>query len=158
MSAGKWVVVGMFALGILASSGLWTYWQLHLIPFMPLQEAIVQEFPGSAPRVDGGQWKMHKGTVSRLRTVMKVNFNPLAQDPDTLSTVDHYLTRYRKLASEHVDTEKYEVLELQLYQLVKEQEVRQLVLRRRRETWEPVDEDGNVLPVTPPYPAGQPQP
>ncbi|MFN5076862.1 MAG: hypothetical protein ACK5MO_14810, partial [Planctomyces sp.] len=45
--SGRTVVVLMFVMGILATAFLYTYWTLHLTPFMPLQEAIVREFPGS---------------------------------------------------------------------------------------------------------------
>ena len=51
---GRKVVASMFLMGICATAFLYGYWTLHLMPFMPLQEAIVAEFPGSAPRVNGG--------------------------------------------------------------------------------------------------------
>ncbi|MGV2336082.1 MAG UNVERIFIED_CONTAM: hypothetical protein LVR18_18880 [Planctomycetaceae bacterium] len=45
--SGRLIVASMFLLGICATSFLYTYWTLHLMPFMPLQESLVREFPGS---------------------------------------------------------------------------------------------------------------
>ncbi|MCA9057563.1 MAG: hypothetical protein KDA85_03660 [Planctomycetaceae bacterium] len=144
---GRFVVIGMFILGLISTGGLWTYWHLHLIPFMELQEAIVSEFPDSSPRVDGGQRKMHKGTVRKLRAVLKVAFDPLADDAETKATIEHYMTRYRALAEKHADLRAYTMLELHLYQPVREQELRQIIVRRLISTGQDVDEDGNPLPA-----------
>ena len=74
--SGKVIVGSMFFMGICATTFLYTFWTLHLMPFMPLQEAIVKEFPGSAPRVDGGRKKLHKGTPNVLRIVLKSEVDP----------------------------------------------------------------------------------
>ncbi|MFN6151495.1 MAG: hypothetical protein ACK5BP_16175, partial [Planctomyces sp.] len=79
--SGRTVVVLMFVMGILATAFLYTYWTLHLTPFMPLQEAIVREFPGSAPRVNGGRKKIHKQTPMILRIAIKSETDPTSEAP-----------------------------------------------------------------------------
>ncbi|MEQ9408627.1 MAG: hypothetical protein RIK87_12905 [Fuerstiella sp.] len=122
---GRLIVVAMFSLGIIATGILWTYWQLHLMPFMPLQKSLAAEFDESSPRVDGGRRKSHKGTPMILRVVMRVPFDPIADDPETQQKVQERLTRTRELAEEHADLDSYELLEVHLYKESKEQELQQ---------------------------------
>ena len=42
--SGKSVVISMFVLAVVLIGALYTYWNLHLMPFMPLQEALAAEF------------------------------------------------------------------------------------------------------------------
>lgn len=123
--SGRAVVVAMFALGIVATSILWAYWRLHLLPFMPLQQALIAEFEGSSPRVDGGRRKMHKGTPMILRIVMRVPFDPTAEDVETLREIDNHLQRTQELAAEHCRLDDYELIELHLYQESQEDRLRQ---------------------------------
>lgn len=99
------------AFGLLASGTLWTYWSYHTAPFIPMQIAIADEFPGSAPRVDGGQRKMHKGTPRLLWVVMRVNFNPVA---DTAQA--HKVTqRVMVLAHDNLDLSQFDQLNLRQF-------------------------------------------
>ena len=41
--SGKSVVISMFVLAVVLIGALYTYWNLHLMPFMPLQEALAAE-------------------------------------------------------------------------------------------------------------------
>ena len=118
---GKWVVAGMFAFAITLIAILWGYWKLHTAPFLPLQLAIAEQFPGSAPQVQGGQRKMHELTPRILRVTMKVEFNPL-DDEDAA-------TRHAKRVAEFVttrqDLSQFGVLEIHFFYLEPEREIRQ---------------------------------
>lgn len=105
------LVLVMMTFGILASGTLWGYWYYHTAPFIPLQVAIADEFPGSAPRVDGGQRKMHKGTESLLWIIMRVDFKPQENPQKSEHTVD----RVKKLAEENLDLSPYEQLTVRLF-------------------------------------------
>src|ERR1700691_6004344 len=86
--SGRAVVIGLFAFGIALTSILWIYWTLHTAPFRPLQDALAVEFPGSSPRVTGGQRKMHKGTPKILQVILRVDFDPLTQTKKGEAVVD----------------------------------------------------------------------
>ncbi len=143
--AGRYIVFSMFGLGLTATGLLFLYWNLHLMPFMPLQEAIVAEFEGSAPRVEGGQRKMHRDSPTLLRIVMKVDFDPTENSPKTIDSLEHRMARLKDLASQHVQTSDYRMLEVHFYHLVKEKDVRERVMRRDFSTWQDLDADGNVI-------------
>ncbi len=117
--SGKWLVIGMFAFAITATAILWYYWTLHTAPFIPLQRAIVDEFADSAPRVEGGQRKIHKGTPRILRVTMKVGFNPQTDEEQAAQTAD----RIVELADEHLDLADYDQMDLHLLWLRPEQEL-----------------------------------
>lgn len=123
--SGRKVVVAMFAMAFLATGLLWFYWNLHLQPFMPLQEALAVEFKKSSPRVDGGQRKQHKGTPKFLRVVMRVPFDPNATDAETQSLIETRIERTRELALKYTPEDEYEYLELHFYQEQKEQRLSQ---------------------------------
>lgn len=123
--SGNLVIVIMFTLGICATGLLWTYWHLHLMPFMPLQESLAAEFSKSSPRVDGGRRKTHKGTPMILRVVMRVPFDPTAEDAETQDQIAHRLDRTRELAVSHTAIDEYELLEVHLYQELKEKQLHQ---------------------------------
>lgn len=116
------LVLVMLTFGILASGTLWGYWYYHTAPFIPLQVAIAEEFPGSAPRVDGGQRKMHKGTESLLWIIMRVDFKP-QEDPQK---AEQTVARVRKLATEHLDLSPYEQLTVRLFFGEMEKEIHRL--------------------------------
>jgi len=111
----------MFGFGALTTAGLWVYWYLHLAPFRPLQAAVAAEFPDSAPRVEGGQRKMHKGTPRILRITLRVDFDPNADD-DRVETITAKLF---DLAGRYQDIANYDTLEMYLYQRIPEQETRE---------------------------------
>lgn len=111
--SGKVVVIGMFAFGLLATGVLWLYWELHTRPFRPLQDALAMHYPGAAPRVDGGQRKMHKGTARILRIVMKVEFDP-AQDEEQAAGFVRNVAAFVKTKA---DLSDWDLLEVHLYHL-----------------------------------------
>lgn len=101
----------MVTFGTIATFTLWVYWYYHSAPFIPLQKAISAEFPGSSPRVDGGQRKMHKGTPSELWIIMRVEFDVETDD----ATANAAVERVRQLVNEHLTTGEYEMLHVRLY-------------------------------------------
>lgn len=120
---GRKVVLGMFGFAILMTGALWVYWEAYTRPFRPLQYAINEAFPGSSPRVVGGEHKSHKDeNPSTLRIVIRVDFNPQAA---TDAEVEPYTSRLLGLAQEHVDLSDYERLEVHLIHRVPESETEQ---------------------------------
>jgi hypothetical protein len=119
--SGRLVVVALFLFGIALTAGLWIYWTLHTAPFRPLQDALAAEVPGSSPRVDGGQRKMHKGTPKILRVTLRVDFDPVS---DTRQG-ERLLDKVEQIAKQHVDLHSYDVLELFLFHGVPEKDLRQ---------------------------------
>lgn len=147
--SGRSIVVAMFGLGIAATAFLFLYWNLHLMPFMPLQEAIVADFPGSAPRVEGGRRKMHRRTPMLLRVVMRVPYDPTLADSVVSSENEDCVTRVRSLAEKHVGLKDYEILEVNLYHPVREKVIREKMIRRSLQSWEDVNEHGEPVKPTP---------
>lgn len=114
--AGRHVVAVVFVFAIAVVGVLYGYWRLHVGPFVPLQRAILAEFPESAPRVEGGQRKMHKGTPRVLRIVLKVGFDPRSE------TVrgDRIVEVLEDLARRHVDWDSYDLFEVHLFEQIPE--------------------------------------
>jgi hypothetical protein len=108
---GSAIVALMFAFGTITTGALWTYWFYHTQPFIPLQQAISAEFKGSAPRVDGGARKLHKGTPKLLWIIMRVDFRP-DLDREQSATVSE---RVVELSQEHLDLTKFEQLNIRLF-------------------------------------------
>lgn len=125
---GRWVVLGMFAFGILATAGIWVYWKLHLAPFMPLQKALAAEFEKSSPRVDGGWTKSeYKQAPPLLRVVLRVPYDPEESDPRVRRTIDRVVTVTRS----HIDLSAYDTLEIYLVHYAPEKTPRQYEWRRK---------------------------
>jgi hypothetical protein len=125
--SGTAVVIAMFVFGITATAALWTYWALHTGPFRPLQDALAKEFPGSVPRVDGGQRKLRKGMPTILRAVLRVNFDPVTET----AKGEQILARVEQLSRQYVDLGQYDVIDVYLYQGVPEQEIREREFERK---------------------------
>lgn len=117
--AGWKLVLAMLSFGLLASGTLWGYWYYHTAPFIPLQTAIAKEFPGSAPRVDGGQRRIHKGSSKLVWIIMRVEFKPQDEPEKSQRTVD----RVVQLAREHVELEPFEQINVRLFFGELEQEI-----------------------------------
>jgi hypothetical protein len=124
--SGRVVVVGLFLFGIGLVSLLWIYWKLHTGPFRPLQDALAAEFPGSSPRVEGGQHKIHKGTPKTLRATLRVDFDPERET----RRGEEMLDRVQEIAKRYDDLISYEVLEVFLFHGVPEQDLKQREFER----------------------------
>ncbi len=113
----------MFTFGIVMTAAMWLYWEAYTRPFRPLQYAINEAFPGSSPRVIGGEHKIHKDeNPSTLRMVIRVDFDPREASDDA---VEPYTSRLMELAAEHVDLTTYEQVEVHLVHRVPEAETEQ---------------------------------
>lgn len=123
--SGSKLVIAMFGLAITATSILWFYWDMHLMPYMPLQEALATEFEDSSPRVDGGQRKIHKGTPMILRVVMRVPFDPTSSELDIQNQIESRIARTKELAISHTEVEKFQTLEVHMYFQIKEKTIKQ---------------------------------
>lgn len=112
-NSGKWVVLGMFAFGLLGVGMIWQYAVLELGPFQPLAKAIKAEFPGSRPHVKGGT---PRNKPPLLRIIMEVDFTPSADDK-RVATISE---RVIELAKQHVRLSDYENFELHLLHYIPE--------------------------------------
>ena len=141
------IVALMFFFGITATAVLFGYWTWHVMPFMPLQKAIVAEFKGSAPRVDGGQRKMRDNTPVILRVVMKTEFDPYSSDTEARAELARIQSRVVDLSREHTTLPDLQFIELHLYKLLKEKEVIERSYRFDvlRSVWEDIDAKGQLL-------------
>ena len=121
--SGRWLVIGMFAMGITATGLLYAYSTLHLGPFKPLQEAIVKEFPGSSPRVDGGKKRMQLDTPTILRILMKSEIDLLSEDEESVRKMLAMRKRIAELVGEKVTLPDLAILELHVYKLLQEDQI-----------------------------------
>ena len=150
--SGRLIVASMFLMGICATAFLYTYWTLHLMPFMPLQEALVKEFPGSAPRVNGGQKKMHKQTPLVLQVMMKSPVDPRSDKQDDQAAIANLQQRVAAMVREQNPLPGLQQLELHVYHLVAEDEIRGRswrLLMPDGQAWEEVDDLGNAITAKP---------
>ncbi len=121
--SGRKVVLGMIAFGIVMTGTMWLYWEAYTRPFRPLQYAINEVYPGSSPRVIGGEHKSHKAEYpSTLRIVIRVDFDP-REAPEAVT--EPYTSRLLKLTAQHVDLSAYEQIEVHLVHRVPEAETEQ---------------------------------
>jgi hypothetical protein len=117
--SGRWVVVGVFAFALSLVGVMWLYLDRHTRPFRPLRQALAQEFEDSAPKVEGGQTRIEKGTPKTLRIIMRVPFNP-NKEPDKANEFAHRVARFAK---SHHDLGQYDVIEIHLFHPVPEREI-----------------------------------
>ncbi|GAB4151073.1 MAG: hypothetical protein Tsb009_26270 [Planctomycetaceae bacterium] len=110
--SGRWVIIGMFGFAILITATLWVYWKLHVGPFLPLQQALADRFPGSRPRVEGGRHKSHKtGSPNILRVTMKVDYNPNRE----LVKAEKFSRTVFEFVRKNWDLKPYDIFELHFY-------------------------------------------
>ena len=110
-------------MGITATGLLYAYSTLHLGPFKPLQEAIVKEFPGSSPRVDGGKKRMQLDTPTILRILMKSEIDLLSEDEESVRKMLAMRKRIAELVGEKVTLPDLAILELHVYKLLQEDQI-----------------------------------
>ena len=146
--SGRWMVIGMFIFGITATALLYLYWTLHLMPFMPLQDAIVKEFPGAAPRVDGGKKRMSQNTPTILRIAMWSEIDPQSSNPESVREIAVLRKRIAELAIEKVQLPDLAIIELHVFKALPEKEVRERSWRLELKTgadWFEVDQRGEPV-------------
>jgi hypothetical protein len=147
--SGRWLVVGMFVMGITLTSLLYAYSRLHLGPFRPLQDAIVNEFPGSAPRVDGGKKKPSKNTPTILRILVKTEIDPLSRSEESEQRLILMRKRIGELALEKSPLPDLAILEIHIYKLLKEDEIHKRSFRmdlKAGTDWFEIDQQGEPIP------------
>lgn len=107
--SGRWIVVGMFLMGIFGGFLCVSYAFWHNAPFIELKKALAEEYPKSTPQVEGG---VHKGSPMTLRIIVNVNFHPgeSSNDEKTAATIQ----RIAELAQQHQDLQPYELLRIHL--------------------------------------------
>ena len=135
-------------MGITAAGLLFAYSTLHLGPFKPLQEAIVQEFPGSSPRVDGGKKRMQLDTPTILRILMKSEIDPLSADEQSVREMLALRQRIAELAREKVPLPDLAIIELHVYKLVQEEQILKRSYRldlKSGEDWIEIDQRGEPI-------------
>ena len=146
--SGRWMVIGMFTMGITLTSLLYVYSTLHLGPFRPLQDAIVNEFPGSAPRVDGGKKKLYKNTPTVLRILVKTEIDPLSEREESIQALFAMRKRIAELAMEKAPLPDLSVLEIHVYKLLKEDGIHKRSYRldlKSAADWIEIDQRGEPM-------------
>jgi hypothetical protein len=119
--SGRWVVIGLFAFAIVLTGAMWGYWKLHRGPFLPLERVLADTFPGSSPKVEGGQRKIHKETPRILRITLKVDFDPVADE----SRAKAFAERVLSVVSANYDVTTYDTSEIHLFWPEPEREIKQ---------------------------------
>jgi hypothetical protein len=109
--SGRAVVIAMFVFGAAVTGAMWLYWTMNSGAFRPLQDALAAEFPGSLPRVDGGQHKMQTNPPRILRATLKVEFDPTRET----ARGEQVLSRVEQIARRHVNLADYDILQVFLY-------------------------------------------
>jgi len=111
--------LAIFSFAVVIVASMWIYLDRHTAPFRPLRRALATEFEDSAPKVEGGQRKMHQGTPVTLRIVMRVTFNP----NEDAAQAKQFATRVYDFSSKHHDMTKYDIVEIDFYYLDPEQKI-----------------------------------
>ena len=122
--SGTWLVVGMFAFGLLLTAGLYTYWTLYTAPFKSIMESLAAEYPGSAPRVDGGKPRMDRPGESTLRIVMKSAF-----DPESSPEAEPFANDVAHFVARNTDLSRFDAVEVHLFHGEPEDHVSQRSMR-----------------------------
>ena len=107
---GRWVACGILCLGLVSTTTLWLYTDLHTAPFLTLRDAIHDEFGSSAPQVEGGQRKIHRGSPKLLRVTLRVDWDPQKND----EKVARMVSRLVELAEKHHGLADYDQLDVHL--------------------------------------------
>jgi hypothetical protein len=126
----------MFGFAAVMVSALWIYWEVYTRPYRELQIAIAAEFPKSSPRVIGGRYKSGRGgspwTLRILVYVPLDMFNPEEESRERTET----LRKLARLAGQHHDLSRYEILEIRLMQKLPEQQWRRFDVSRPVAAWQ----------------------
>ncbi len=122
--SGKYLVIGLLALGIAATALMFVYWDQHTRPFRSLREAIGREFRHSRPNVEGGRAK-GRGPWT-LRISMSVDFPPGEDSPRANQIVDRVL----EITRQTHDIDEFEKIEINLIQFIPQE-----LAKTRTFTW-----------------------
>jgi len=112
--SGTKVVISLLMLGLLATSVIYIYWDLHTRPFRPLTEAIGRTFKYSLPKVEGGR---HRKNPAILRIALRVPFPPGVDEKQTEET----LRTLFGLIRQHQDLTGFEKVQIHLIQIIPEE-------------------------------------
>ena len=135
-------------MGITATGLLYAYSTLHLGPFKPLQEAIVKEFPGSSPRVDGGKKRLQLDTPTILRILIKSEIDPLSENEESVREMLALRKRIAELTLEKVPLPDLAIIELHVYKLVQEEQILKRSYRldlKSGDDWIEIDQRGEPI-------------
>ena len=123
--SGRYVVIGLLVLGLIATILLFVYWDLQTKPFRPLREAIGRKFRHSRPNVEGGRPK-GRGPWT-LRISLTVNFPPFEDSLRATEVFDQIV----ELAREYHDLSEVDRVEVNLIQFVPQE-----VAKTRQFIWD----------------------
>ena len=115
----------MIGFGLLLTGALFLYTMLHAAPFRSLTAAIEAGYPGSSPRVEGGKPRLDEPGEMTLRITMRVPFDP-ADEARAAAFADEIAT----FTADHHDLQRFEVVEIHLFQEHPEQYVSQRSFHR----------------------------
>ena len=110
---GVWLVIGLLGFGLLLTGGLYVYLTLHRGPFLELTVALAEEFPDSAPHVEGGKRRLDEPGDRILRVVMK---RPPSVEPGRESQI--FAKRIARFIAGRDELARFDVLEIHLYTLI----------------------------------------
>lgn len=100
----------MIGFGLLLTGVLYVYTMLHTAPFRSLTAALAREYPGSAPRVEGGKPRLDEPGDRTLRITLRSPFDPADE-----SRANSFAYEIATFASRHHDLNRYEIVEIHLY-------------------------------------------
>lgn len=108
--SGTWLVVAMIGFGLLLTAGMYTYATLHRAPFRALAVELAREYPGTAPRVEGGKLRLDQPGETTLRITMQSPFDPA--DEDRANSFARDVAAF--VAARH-DLAGYDIVEVHLF-------------------------------------------
>ena len=110
--SGKLVVIVMFLFGILIAGGVWGYWYQYLKPFRPIQESLRREYPGSNPRVIGGEFRGQTDLKGQPTVVVVMHLQ--APPTDNPEQTEQLIGRIQELVLAQRSLENYRLLRVEL--------------------------------------------
>lgn len=121
---GVLLVLGLLGFGLLLTGTLYVYITLHRGPFRELTVALEDEFPGSAPHVEGGKRRLDQPGEWILRVIMRI-----PAEADTPRASQALAERIARFIASREDLERFDILEIHLYRLVPEENISRRTFR-----------------------------
>ena len=125
--SGKTVVIGVLLYSVVIVSALFVFAIIDRAPFQQVEQALAEEFPDSSPKVRGGREKGKDTNPMLLRVVMRVPFDPEADEKQAETVADRVL----EIAKTNHDTTLYDEVEIDLFKAQPEKEVLQRKIQRK---------------------------